>query len=338
MNNWLFLGFIDFFGTVPFLNISINLLGNIFFILGVILFIFFFIKSKEKYKKSFLKKHCIYNIWGKPWSGKTRIMSTIMRDISLYNSNTFCISNFFNWYSSFFFSSKNDFFYIQRDIAILSLYLNFDISEKIEIQKKFPRYFEIPKDLEKKLKKIKELYKWSVNFVTMVDEAHLYFYNRNFMKNFAWENGGELLSLIHQTRHSNQLLILATQDTDSLDLDFRTIAEKEIEVKTYLWWIFYWFNTFSYLSEKYRGETEKKFKKHREFNFFFNWYLFFLLNEKINFALNKICKKLKIKKEFKKNFFQKLDYNTKFNVNSWIDIYQEWDIFNFLLDNKKNSV
>ena len=332
MNDFLFLWFINFFGTVPIINISINLLANIFFALWVIFFIFFLIKSKERYKKSFLKKHCVYNIWGKPWSGKTRIISTIMRDISLYNNNTFCISNYMNWYSSIFFSSKNDFFYIQRDIAILSLYLNFTEDEKIEIQKKFPKYFKISKDLEKKLKKIKEKYKWNVNFITTVDEAHLYFYNRNFMKNFAWENWAELLSLIHQTRHSNQLLILATQDTDSLDLDFRTIAEKEIEVKSYIGWIFYGFNTFSYLSEKYRWETEKKYKKNKEFNFFFNSYIFFVLNEKINEFLNKIFKKMKIKKEFSKNLFKKLDYNTKFNVNININIYKEWQIFDFLLD------
>ena len=54
------------------------------------------------------------------------------------------------------------------------------------------------------------------------------------MANFAKDSGKALLSDLHQTRHANQTLILASQDADNLDYDLRQLAHNEIEVKSWL--------------------------------------------------------------------------------------------------------
>jgi len=45
--------------------------------------------------------------------------------------------------------------------------------------------------------------------------------------------------MLHQTRHSNQILLLSSQDTDNLDLDLRQIADKEIEAREWFFGIWY---------------------------------------------------------------------------------------------------
>ena len=84
----------------------------------------------------------------------------------------------------------------------------------------------------------------------LCDEFHLYLHNRSAMSNFSGEKGKKLLQMIHQTRHSKQLLLIATQDTDTLDLDIRQIADKEIEVKEWGNGLFYGFYLYKYLNLK----------------------------------------------------------------------------------------
>ncbi len=343
--------FIPAFWTLP-----LPFIGNVkvWFLLNIIIFIAFFVlilailKNQKYFKNWFLKKNTCYLIGWKMGDWKTRLMTKFSQEIIESENkkhNTFIIANYLNKNSNLFFQSFNDFYFLQKDIQAIALYLNFDWNEKKEIEKIFPWYFNYDDYLvkyKKEFEKIKTLTKWKIQFITLLDEAHLYFYARMAMSNFSKVEWKKMLEMLHQTRHSNQLLILSSQDTDAIDLDLRQISDKEIEVKEYMNWLFYGFNLYHYLNLKYQNKEDKLFfQKINTFPFvFFNFYLLYKLFIQLNqinikiwsflFKIyNKIFKKNKIYDYNFKNPFLAyvLPYNTNFNVNIWLNIYKEGDIF-----------
>lgn len=150
---------------------------------------------------------------------------------------------------------------------------------------------------------------------------------------------------LHQTRHSNQTLILASQDSDNLDLDLRQIAHNEIEVKSWFLDLVYGFNIYTYLTKKEMQKTGLEFKKNNIYPyFFFNIYVIY------NFLNKKFIQYQKLKtwiiQKRRKNYEaeiknmkflsdERLDFNTKFNVKINIDSYQSGDLFDYILEKEK---
>jgi hypothetical protein len=165
------------------------------------------------------------------------------------------------------------------------------------------------------------------------------------MQNFSKELWKKLLLDLHQTRHSKQTLLLASQDSDNLDLDLRQLAHNEIEVKSWILELFYGFNIYSYLTKKEQKEVWKEFKKNNIIPyFFFNFYLInqFCTNWKylywkyLYWIYCKLRKKVPV--EFKKSKFLSkylLDFNTRFSVKINIDTYNQGDLFRFLENREK---
>ena len=337
---------------IPYINMNFGAFYNILLILIFIYFILSIIKNQKYYKNSFLKKYCVYLIWWLPWDWKTRLLSKFFKDIfDSWKTEIIKISNFYNWYIDLAFSSLDDFINLQRDIQSLMLYLNFNKNEKEEIETKFNGYFNLNEYQLKnksKFEKIKNLLIQkgvNLSFVTWGDEFHNYLYARSAISNFSKDTWKKLLEMINQTRHSKQLLILCSQDTDALDLNLRQISDKEIQVKEYMWGVLYWFNLYKYLTQKYIWKDGLSFKKINKTPYlFFNWYIFYNFIIKINKILAKIQLYIfnKINKKFDKNYYKvkqiknifssyKLDYNTNFNVDISIDIYKPWDLFKYLI-------
>lgn len=323
-------------------NIPIGYIYNGLFLFLIFVILITILKNKSYYKNWFLKKNSVYLIGWKPWNWKTRLMSMIMSTLIQEQKNLIICSNYANNYSDCFYSSREDFYLIQQDIQLISCLCNFTFEEKKEIEKQFNWYFnfwELYENNKKIINKIVKLNK-KINFVTFGDEFHLYLHNRSAMSNFSGEKWKKLLELIHQTRHSKQLLIIATQDTDSLDLDLRQIADKEIETREYFFGLFFGFNLYYYLNSKFINPTIWLiFKKINKIPFFFfNWFLIYEFFEFINFKLNKIYYKIFKKNLFLKNLFlsKKLKYNTNFNVNIWKNIYKSGDIFTIIYEKLKD--
>lgn len=349
---------IPLFWNVPFTNIPMAWGVDIVAVLLVFVIYAKILKNEKYYKNGFLKKDTVYLIGGAMWDGKTRLMTKISKEIKEQDNYSIVYSNYYNWYSDLFFSSFGDFDKIQRDIQFLWINLNFDWDEKDKILKNFKNYF--AEDLEyleknkNKIKEIKKILNWKkLSIIWLWDEFHLYLYGRQFMSNFKWEEGKKRLERLHQTRHSNQLLILATQDTDSLDLDIRQIADKEIEVKEWLGWLFFWFNLYKYKNSKYQNwENKNIFTKINLLPFyFFNWYNLFKFFKKIIQIINNNWKKILnlINQRFNKNYifdeiekkpFEKynLDFLSKYNVNISLNIYEEWKIFDIILKKLKKDL
>lgn len=347
-----FLYFIPMYWNIPWTHLWIWQFFNLAFFIWFFVCLYIFDKQKKYYARWLIKKHCVYMLDWKTWSWKTRLLTQIARDVKDKHTETIIISNFFCEYIDLYFSSIQDFKLLQIDIARLWEYLNFDDKEKKEIEKYFPWYFRIVDDeLNKKVKKIK----WKYDILTLWDEFYAYFHNRNFMSNFSTKNWwDELLLNLHQTRHSNQTIILASQDDDNIDLDFRQIAHNEINVFSFFLDLFFWFNKFTYLSKK---QIKKLWIEFKQSNFipyiFLNYYE---LNKKINSFLSFcywtynfiFCKSLfleninfiKIKQLLfiEKIYFAKkiLKYNTKFNVKKSINVYQPWLIYDFLIKKEKS--
>ena len=350
-----FLFFIPVYGNIPWTSLTIWLAYNLFMLGFVFYFILWLLKNQKYYKNGFLRKNTVYLIGGKMWDWKTRFMTKTAKDIKESNKNIIVCSNYMNWYTDIFFSSKKDLFYLQKDIQTLWLTLNFNWEEKKQIEKAFWWYFNFDEETLKfksKLSKIKAIGQ-KINLLTLGDEFYAYLHNRKAMKNFSGIDWEKLLEMLHQTRHSNQLLLLSSQDTDNLDLDLRQIADKEIEVKERLFGLFYWFNLYYYLNLKYQNKNDNMyFQKINRFPFvFFNWYLLYQFIEFINSTIlrsEKVIFKI-INKVFRKNLYKtfifwnyfeknKLDYNTKFNVNVNISVYKAGYLFDFILEKYKNMI
>lgn len=303
-------------------------------------------KNQKYYENGFLKKYASYLIGGKMGDGKTRLMTWFTETLKKAGKNTIICVNYMNGNGDIFFQSFQDFFLLQRDIQAISMYLNFDPEKKKKIDSVFPGYFQYDNFTEKygsdflKIKKL--LAGKQLNFGTMVDEAHLYLYARLAMSNFAKAEGKKLLEMLHQTRHSNQLMVYASQDTDALDLDLRQISDKEIEVKEYFGGLFFGFNLYYYLNQKYQNLNDKLiFKKINKFPFvFLNWYALYELYNLFNGMRAKIGKKIVTVKNFafKRSIIYTrtfdnplkdkiLPFESKFNVNINLDVYEEGDLF-----------
>lgn len=346
-----FLGVIPMFGEIPLgggYSIWIGELYNVGIILGILYLIVSIRKQKLYYKNGLIKKHATYLLSGKTGKGKTRFMAQLARDTA--SDTTIVVSNFFSWYSKLYYSSFADFCAIQRDIAILGIATNFEPEEQERIRKAFPGYFDISPEIAKKVRKLKKKYE----FLTLWDEFYSYLHNRNFMQNFSKEWGKNLLSDLHQTRHANQTLILASQDADNLDYDLRQLAHNEIEVKSWLLDMFYWFDIYRYLSKHEQKAMGIEFvRSNRIPYFFFNFYLLSKLIENAYFlflhALTFEYTFWKFKREWGwfKSFFKYfpkkvsvlndyiLDYNTRFNVRPDLNIYKQGYLFDFLIKYEK---
>lgn len=337
-----FLGIIPMYWVLPIPNFPmwIGEFWNIWIILIIIYYLISWRKQKLYYKNWLIKKYATYLLSGKTGKWKTRLMAQIARDCK--SSMTIISSNFFHEYGDLFFSSFEDFCRLERDIAVFWLHQNFSISEKIAIQKKFPWYFEIDEDTKKVIKKIK----WKYDFLTLGDEFYAYLFNRNFMSNFAKGTGKQLLIDLHQTRHARQTLILASQNADSLDHDTRELAHNEIEVKSWLLDLVYWFDIQRYLNKYEQKTLGLEFQKVNKIPYlFFNFYLVWK-------SIDDFCKSFKRNletfnfrwKKFRTNWIRtewklfedsKLKYETNYNVRVDIDTYKEWDLFSYLLELEK---
>lgn len=346
--------FVPVYGSIPLplvWQVKVGLALNIMLLIAFFVLILAILKNQKYFKNGFLKKNTCYLIGWKMWDGKTRLMTQFSNEILKQEKNkTFINCNYLNKNGDLFFQSFKDFYLLQKDIQAISLYLNFNEDEKKEIAKIFPWYFNYDDYVvkyKKEFKKIKEITKWKLQFVTLLDEAHLYFYARLAMSNFSKVEWKKMLEMLHQTRHSSQLLILSSQDTDSIDLDLRQIADKEIEVKEFLHGLFYGFNLYFYLNLKYQNLNDNlQFKKINVFPFvFFNFYLLYKLFIQVDNILYKIwCFFIKIyNKLAKKNIIYDyhfknpflayiLPYNTNFNVNIGLNIYNEGDIFKKIIN------
>lgn len=332
---------------IPYLwTFKIWLIMNVMLVILLSMLYMQHLKNQKYYMWGFLRKYSWYLLWWLQWEGKSRLMTKILMDIKKNYKNTMIISNYYNDISDVEYSSFKDFYLLQRDIQAISLYLNFDIDEKREIEKKFPWYFNYDNyavKYKKEFKKIKELTGWKLDFASWNDEFHNYFYWRLFMSNYSnkkeewieidWK---KLLEIMHQQRHNRQLSLCASQDTDSMDYDLRTMADKEIEVKEWLYWLVYWFNLYKYLTSKYQNKAKElyfmRINKFLPF-IFFNWYIVHQNIKNIKTVINEILNKLtKNRIKIDKNittWFEGyiLPYNTNFNVNIRLSIYHEWDLF-----------
>lgn len=338
---------------MPFVGVGIVTVWHIVLIWCIFILFWVILKNQKYYKNGFLKKNTSYNIGWPMGDWKTRLMTYFCKTIKEEVKKkivTIISTNYLNYLSDCFFQSKSDLYKLQKDIQAISLFLNFDHEKKKEIEKLFPWYFNYDDYQEKyknEFKKIKKLLNWRpIQFVTPVDEAHLYFFSRNHSGNFSWSMWIKLLEMFHQTRHSNQLLIMASQDTDSLDVDLRRICDKEIEVREWFWGLIFWFNLFKYLSLKYQNVAENIiFRKINKSPYlFFNWYkIYEMLHaiDNLQFKIatfwinlyNKFFKKAKLYKyHLKINENLKLPFESKFNVNINLNVYNEWDIIRRIID------
>lgn len=349
------LGFIPLYGVIPYIKIWIWEFFNIWIVTFLIVFFYYQDKNSKTYAHWIVRKHNVQLLDGETGSWKTRLLTEISSDARQQEQKLIVISNFYNAYSDFYFASLQDFKLLQIDIARLWEFSNFDDNEKKEIEKAFPGYFAFLSESEfkNKIKKIKNTY----NILTLGDEFYAYFHNRNFMGNFSkkdwWD---ELLLNLHQTRHSNQTVILASQDDDNLDLDFRQIAHNEINVFSMFGDLIFWFNKYKYLSKKKQKEDGIEFKKINMFpTIFINW---FELSRKINliksisffiynlFLTTHITGKylknihfIKIKKIIfiEKIYFEKkhLKFYSKFNVKKNINVYKPGYIYDYIIKKEK---
>lgn len=342
-----FLGFFPLFWDfpIPFTKyvLWMGQLYNLWVIIFIIYLIYQIRKNKLFYKNWLFRKNATYLISWKTGKWKTRLLTQIARDC--VSNNTIICSNFYHWYDKVFYSSFKDFCLLQIDISLLWEATNFIKEEKKIISKYFPDYFTIiDKDISEKVKKIK----WKYHFITLWDEFYAYLHSRSFMSNFAKWEWKTLLMNLHQTRHSNQTLILASQDTDNLDLDLRQLAHNELNVKSWLLDIFYGFDIHTYLTKKEQKENGIEYIKNNKIPyFFFNSYIVYnflnkIFNQYQTFYI-KIRKKINInfQKDIKNLEFLKwnfLDYNTKFNVKLNINSYKSGDLFDYILEKEKNNL
>lgn len=328
---WIFPAYWEF--PIPFIwvNVWVGELYNIFFVVVFFLALIKHRKNMLYFKNGMFKKNNTIMIWGQTWEGKTRLMTEIAKE-TYKKDNNIVITNFYSAYTDFAFASFDDFKRLQTDIWYLSQ-KNFSIEEKNKINALFPWYFnKIPKEIKTKMDKIQGAY----NFVTLSDEFYAYLYARTFMKNFSGEDWQKLMLDLHQTRHHEQTLILTAQETEHIDKDMRDLAHNEIEVKTWLLWFLYWFNVLKRIPKnRQTPETGEYIKVNRLPYIFINYYeIKKVIDNLINIILlTKWRKKEKCESKLFKNKI--LDYYTKFDVNTSINIYKQWKLFDYLIQKEK---
>lgn len=318
-----------------------------YYYITIIIFILFLIllllslKNYWKYSKFLLSKFGYILIWWKFNNWKTRLLAQIWETAIKFNK--FVISNFYYWKAFLNFSSKKDFLLLVSDLLFLWELQNYNDEEFNLYYKNYPEEWRKAmlnkrKEFRKKFKYIP--FNWYVcNFILLGDEFHQYFTNREAMSNFTGENKRFLTSL-HQVRHFNTLMALATQDIEDLDLKFRKLASYEIDTLHY-WNLFFGYNLYKYNHK--RNENDKEFSKINKLPIIkLNNYSINILYKKIEKWLNnkrfiKAITKEKI--EFKR--LNELPFNTKFNVDVSISIYEEGDLFiklnEFFKQDFKNS-
>ena len=334
---------------IPFIwgTIWIGQFYNVWLILFWIWIFFTHRKNMLYFANWLFKKNNLINLWGKTWSWKTRLLSKVAMETH-GKDNNIVIGNFFDDNIDMYFASFDDFCMLQADVALLALHTNFskDKIVKDKILKHFVWYFDFGENTHK-IKKIK----WLWNIITLWDEFYAYLHNRSFMSNFAKAEWKKLLLDLHQTRHHNQTIILASQDTDNLDLDLRQLAHQELEVKSYFLDLFYGFNIYKYLTKKEQTEIWKEFKKLNRIPYLFiNYYE---LNKMVERTYNNcryigfifkniipILKKQKLNTKFEQKtywFFSKniLPYHTKFDIRIDKSIYKPWMLFDYILEKEK---
>lgn len=295
-------------------------------------FLIISLKNYWKYSRFLLKKYwfCLIGWAFNDW--KTRLLSQIWD--TAYENKKFILSNFYYWKSFLNFSSVNDLRLLINDLLFLWEYQNHSDSEIIEIYKNYWKDF--LKEEQKKRKEFRKKYKYIpynnkyvCNFVMLWDEFHQYFYSRDALINFKWENK-DFLTTLHQVRHYNVFCALATQDLEDLDLKFRKLASYEIDTLQKGNFLF-GFNLFRYKAK--RNDDEKAFNKINRLpilkinTYSINIFLW-LWEKRLNYIINKYKF---LKYFFKRNIefkrFNELQFKTKFNVNINHSIYKQEDLF-----------
>ncbi len=71
------------------------------------------------------------------------------------------------------------------------------------------------------------------NIVFLLDESQLYFFSRNFMKNFQWET----LISVTQCRKRNMKIMFITQELAQLDSTFRKLVPYVKKYYKWFWWL-----------------------------------------------------------------------------------------------------
>lgn len=321
------------------LLVGANWYYTIWLLILIVYFSFLIISLKNywKYSRFLLKKYWFCLIGWEFNNWKTRLLTQI-GDTAI-EKNKFVISNYYYWKAFLNFSSVNDLRLLINDLLYLWEYQNHTDNEIKEIYKNYGNWF--LKEIEKKRKEFRKKYKYIpynnkyvCNFVLLWDEFHQYFYSRDALVNFKWDNK-DFLTTLHQVRHYNVFCALATQDLEDLDLKFRKLASYEIDT-VQKWNLLFWFNLFRYKAK--RSEDDKQFLKINRLpilkinNYSVNIILW-NIERKLNIIINKYWF---IKKLFKKNIefkkFNELQFKTKFNVNIKHSIYKENELFEKLND------
>jgi hypothetical protein len=298
-----------------------------FLFVFVVVYVLLWLINYGKYSRFLMTKFWYVLIWWKFASWKTRLLSQIWK--TAFENKKFVISNFYLGYSFLNFSSKKDFLFLVNDLLFLGEIQNYSDEDFLLYYKNYWKDF--INEWLKRRKEFRKKYKyipcnWYVcNFVVLCDEFHQYFSNREHMVNFSWENK-EFLTSLHQVRHFNTLMVLATQDIEDLDLKFRKLASYEIDTLQF-WNLIFWFNIFRYNHK--RNEDEKNFDAINKLPILrFNSYSINFIIKSFEKKLNSIkflTRLLKRKISFRK--FNTLPFDTKFNVNVAVSIYKEWDLF-----------
>ena len=316
------------------------------FLISLIIFlIILFLKLKKDYSKS---DRFLANKTGMlvlDWlfrAGKTRFMTQLAKDSEKHK--LFALSNFRNGYNFLQWGSLEDFLELLKDLLVLGEYQNFTVEDL----KLF--YWTQPEVLKEKMairKHIEKTYKYipkdkHCKFLILCDEWQNYFYNRGAMSNFTGDRS-DFLTLLHQVRHFNSLLVFGTQNASELDVKFRKLSSLYITTFEKLNELIYGYNVYSFTTDKqFNLDVDKAVKYTKIPVFKINKYklnnFIIWINFKIKW-INKILKKFRIKKEVPeiKKRFDALRFHTKFNVNPKRNMYQKEDLFLYLNNYFKND-
>lgn len=334
-----------FFFLIQALTLLINILTEHFFIASLFwLFIFLLIFKKNyskanaflAYKTGMIILDGLFNAW------KTRLMTTLAKERKA--RQTFVLSNFWNWYTNIFWSSLLDLQNLLEDLLLLWEFQNFtdeDIKRMYMPMKNniYKEKMEIRKNIKKQYKNIP--FDWYFcNFLILWDEFQNYFYNREAMRNFTGDKK-RFLTLLHQVRHFNSLLIFWTQNASELDVKFRKLSSLYVNTFEKLNNLIYWYNVYSFTIDRDNNLDIDKAKKYNKVPIFklnkyalnnFIWkYLLFV--NRLNYFHDKINTLFKKDIFWKRNInfrFDALKFHTKFNVNPEYSIYTKWDLFKYL--------
>lgn len=319
----------------------------------ILILIIIFFKVKTDYRKSneFLKSKTWFIVidW-KFETGKTRFLAQLAQDSK--EKGIFVLSNFYNWYNFIKWNSLEDLKNLLYDVWLLGEYQNFTDQDLKNIyyqdsKETYKQKLIERKNIRKKYKNIP--YNWYHNrFAILWDEFQNYFFNRWAMWNFSWENKN-LLKLFHQVRHFNSLCVLATQESDELDVKFRRLSTYYINTWEKMDWMLYYYNVYQFLTDKENNlNLEKAYKFTKMPVYKINYYALNNIIKSIEYKLNSLNKyhdkinsflkfELFADRIIKYRFANELIFHTKYNVDPDVNTYKSWDLFVALNNFYKNK-